>query len=818
MYIAAMIRLHSRLRTAAWLLALGLALGGQAASEASQATGQDQPPDRGDAPPPEGGPDFGGPDFNGPPPFGPPPFGPDDTGPGDFMPGGPGFGGPDAGRSGARGPGGFGGPGPGGGGPGSEPDLALVKQFDQDLDGRLDNAERKAARQYLSENRGNRRPGGPGGPGGRRGGFRGPRGNPTAAQPGPKLSPADVPSYPDAPLYASNVLRTLFLEFENADWEAELADFKDTDVEVPAKLTVDGRAYPDVGVHFRGMSSYIMIGEGQKRSLNLSLDFVHVDQRLGGYRTLNLLNAHEDPTFLRAVLFSHVASHYLAVPKVNLVRVVINGESWGVYINLQQFNKEFLEDWYGTTRGARWKVPGSPGGRGGLEYLGDDAAPYRRIYQLKTKEDPRSWVALILLCQVLNQAPPDQLEVALAPLLDIEGALKFLALENVMVNADGYWVRRSDYGLYRHPDGRFRVIPMDINETFSAGGGPGGPRGPGGPGAPGGPGGFRPGGGGPVVLLATQIWNQGNKNGDTNLTSDEFLALADAWFDQWDPDRTDKLELEPFTARLAELLPLPGGRAGRGPRDNVAPEDARRSNLPRGGFGPANFLAEPLFIAFDGNQDRTVSRAELRDVFKRWFTEWDKAKAAALSEEQLREGLAATLPRPSFGGPGRRGGPGGFGGPPGFAGPGGFGGPGGGRGPGGPGGGGVELDPLVAANDAGKPLLSKLLAVPALRARYLGYVREIAETWLDWNRLGPVVDHYQALIAEDVKKDTRKLDSTEEFLAGVAASAEPDSASAATRSGPGGQRASLRSFCEKRRAYLLAHPEVQRATLAAATR
>ena len=34
------------------------------------------------------------------------------------------------------------------------------------------------------------------------------------------------------------VLRTLFLEFESADWEKELADFYHTDVEVPAKLTV----------------------------------------------------------------------------------------------------------------------------------------------------------------------------------------------------------------------------------------------------------------------------------------------------------------------------------------------------------------------------------------------------------------------------------------------------------------------------------------------------------------------------------------------------------------------------------------------------
>jgi multidrug efflux pump len=85
-----------------------------------------------------------------------------------------------------------------------------------------------------------------------------------------------VPSYPNAPLYASNVLRTVFLEFENSDWEKELADFKGTEVEVPAKVTVDGKVYPDVGVHFRGMSSYLMTGEGRKRPLNL------YEERLSG--------------------------------------------------------------------------------------------------------------------------------------------------------------------------------------------------------------------------------------------------------------------------------------------------------------------------------------------------------------------------------------------------------------------------------------------------------------------------------------------------------------------------------------------------------
>ena len=47
-------------------------------------------------------------------------------------------------------------------------------------------------------------------------------------KPGKHLSPDDVAKYPDANLYDPRVLRTLFFEFENKDWEEELMDFHRT--------------------------------------------------------------------------------------------------------------------------------------------------------------------------------------------------------------------------------------------------------------------------------------------------------------------------------------------------------------------------------------------------------------------------------------------------------------------------------------------------------------------------------------------------------------------------------------------------------------
>jgi hypothetical protein len=85
----------------------------------------------------------------------------------------------------------------------------------------------------------------------------------------------------------------------------------------------------------------------------------------------------------------------------------------------------------------------------------------------------------------------------------------------------------------------------------------------------------------------------------------------------------------------------------------------------------------------------------------------------------------------------------------------------------------------------------------------------MAEKWLDWNKLGPLAEQYHALIAEDVKADTRKIYSTETFLRSLVKSAE----SAASAGASDGEGKSLRDFVEKRRSFLLNHAEIKKAGL-----
>jgi spore coat protein CotH len=287
--------------------------------------------------------------------------------------------------------------------------------------------------------------------------------------------------------------------------------------------------------------------------------------------------------------------------------------------------------------------------------MGEEIASYERRFEMKT-DDPKAWKALIHFCKVLNETPLEELDWALEPLVDMEELLWFLALDNALINCDGYWIRASDYSIFLDEHGKFHFIPHDMNEAFRPAMGPG-------------MGGFGP----------------------------------------------------------------PGGFGG--------------------GFGPPGG-----FPGFGG----------------------PPPEGGPLPGEQRPEGgpPAQTGSRPE-----------------------------GGRGGGRMGGGSrtVDLDPLTGLDDVRKPLRSRILSIPYLQQNYLQKVRTIAEKSLDWKSLGPVIAGYRDLIEEEVKRDTRKLGSHDEF---VKATSDNASVAAAPQTeerqfGPPRNHLSLRNFADQRRKFLL---------------
>ena len=178
------------------------------------------------------------------------------------------------------------------------------------------------------------------------------------------------------------------------------------------------------------------------------------------------------------------------------MRVVINGENWGIYTNQEQFNKDFLRQWFGDANGARWKVPPNFSGGSGLMYLGDDLAQYKQNYLIKSADNDADWRKLVELCRACKRRRRNKREAEFDKLMNVDEMLWFLAVDNVLIDSDGYFSRASDYTLVsRHA--LQPVLHVLARQQRDPAGSPEGP-GPGVPGGPGGPGGWRPGGpGGP---------------------------------------------------------------------------------------------------------------------------------------------------------------------------------------------------------------------------------------------------------------------------------------------------------------------------------
>jgi len=129
--------------------------------------------------------------------------------------------------------------------------------------------------------------------------------------------------------YDETVLRTLQLEFSQSDWWSQLQANYESQENILATLVVDDIVYEDIGVRFRGNTSYMMTGDSLKKPFNIEIDYTYEDQRLMGYKTLNLINCASDPSFMREVLYSNTCRQQIPSAKANFVILEINGENWG---------------------------------------------------------------------------------------------------------------------------------------------------------------------------------------------------------------------------------------------------------------------------------------------------------------------------------------------------------------------------------------------------------------------------------------------------------------------------------------------------------
>lgn len=289
-------------------------------------------------------------------------------------------------------------------------------------------------------------------------------------------------------LFDTNVFRILRLTFTNANWATLLAAGRTTGSNVVAALELEnGVRVAKVGARYKGNSSY-QLG-GNKKSVNLDINWPDPDARVMGYRAINLNNAAGDETLLREPLYFNVMREYAPSPSGAMARLEVNGADRGVYSMVDQINNDLLDEWFPSHEGDRWRAPniggaaggGRPGGGGGggfggggsaFTYLGTNVARYRASYELKSQQTTNAWERLIRATDVLNNTPTNQLRDQVEEVFAVDRWLWFLAVENIFVDDDSYWYKGADFAFYYEPEsGRIHPVEHDGNEAFTAAGG-----------------------------------------------------------------------------------------------------------------------------------------------------------------------------------------------------------------------------------------------------------------------------------------------------------------------------------------------------------
>jgi hypothetical protein len=230
------------------------------------------------------------------------------------------------------------------------------------------------------------------------------------------------------------------------------------DTYVPATLTYEGRDYGPVGVHLKGMQSFEPID--RKPSLRINIDKFAPAAAFFGLKDLTLNNMHSDFSMMHERIAYWVARK-AGVPasRANHALLTVNGQSYGLYTNVETVKKHILSRVFGDNTGSLFEATDV-----------DFRAQYIPFYDLVAGPDDRS--LLSGLAAALTATDPADAMNAAAAYADVDQFTRFWALCAVVGQLDSfpYSDPGDDYFTYANPaTGRLAFMPWGIDESFYAG-------------------------------------------------------------------------------------------------------------------------------------------------------------------------------------------------------------------------------------------------------------------------------------------------------------------------------------------------------------
>ncbi len=221
-----------------------------------------------------------------------------------------------------------------------------------------------------------------------------------------------------------------------------------------ADVTVDGDLLEDVQVRKKGFLGSL---DNTRPSLKVKFD-AHEDRDWRGLVRLTLNNSRQDPSRLNTCLAYQVFRDAgVPAPRCSYAHVRVNGESLGLYANVESLKEGYLERTFGDASGEFWEGT-----------LSDFRTEFLGTFEAKNDAaEDSSMASLDALRAILEDSPDETLLADLAPWIDVDDFLAFWAAEVLVAHWDGYAGNTNNFYLYRDPaDDRFQFIPWGTDAVL----------------------------------------------------------------------------------------------------------------------------------------------------------------------------------------------------------------------------------------------------------------------------------------------------------------------------------------------------------------
>jgi spore coat protein CotH len=288
------------------------------------------------------------------------------------------------------------------------------------------------------------------------------------------LAPAAQDSPTAADFFNGDVIQQIELRVNSDDWEKLKENFQENEY-YPADFVWNGITVRNVGIRSRGFGSR----SGTKPGLRVDMDRYSSKQTFLGLKSFVLDNLVQDHSAIHETTAMRFFDRMgIPAPREAHVRLYVTGRYAGLYAIVESVDKDFLARIFG-------EIDGDTQNDGYLfeynfvnpwrfSYLGDDLAPYKEKFDIKTHEDKSDetiWRPIEEIVRLANELPSDRYLETLDPKLDLRQMIRFVAVQNFLGENDGLlgYDGMNNFYFYRKENSNQHVfIAWDDDNAFSS--------------------------------------------------------------------------------------------------------------------------------------------------------------------------------------------------------------------------------------------------------------------------------------------------------------------------------------------------------------